>query len=41
MFKVNKELNIGKETDLSKIDLSCINNDWLDNLYPFQKTGIQ
>lgn len=40
MFKTNRELNIDSE-DLSKIDLSCISNDWLDNLYPFQKTGIQ
>lgn len=36
MFK-NKSV----ENDLSKIDISCIGKDWLDNLYPFQKTGIQ
>lgn len=40
MFKTNRDLNIDNE-DLSKIDLSCIGNDWLDNLYPFQKIGIQ
>lgn len=37
MFKTNEDL----KTDLSKIDLSCISSEWLDNLYPFQKIGIQ
>lgn len=37
MFKSNGSI----ETDLSKIDLTSIGNNWLDDLYPFQKTGIQ
>lgn len=37
MFKNNESI----KTDLSTIDLSSIGTDWLDNLYPFQKTGVQ
>ncbi|XP_025420462.1 SWI/SNF-related matrix-associated actin-dependent regulator of chromatin subfamily A-like protein 1 isoform X1 [Sipha flava] len=37
MFKTSERI----ETDLSKIDLSCIGNDWLGKLFPFQKIGIQ
>lgn len=37
MFKTGERI----ETDLSKIDLSCIGNDWLGKLYPFQQIGIQ
>lgn len=37
MFKTNESI----KTDLSKIDLSSIGDNWLDNLYPFQKTGVQ
>lgn len=37
MFKTSECV----DTDLSKIDLSCIGNDWLRMLYPFQQIGIQ
>lgn len=36
MFKSNESVI----TDLSKIDVSSI-NDLLEDLYPFQKTGVQ
>jgi hypothetical protein len=31
----------GVETHWSKTDISSIGNDMLDNLYPFQKLGVQ
>lgn len=31
----------GVQTDVSKIDLSCIGDDFLNELYSFQQTGIQ
>lgn len=37
MFKITEDI----QTDVSKIDLSCIDNDFLNELYPFQQTGIQ
>ncbi|XP_050545725.1 SWI/SNF-related matrix-associated actin-dependent regulator of chromatin subfamily A-like protein 1 [Daktulosphaira vitifoliae] len=40
ILKMIKENNL-KEQDISKIDLSCLNAEMLNNIYPFQKTGIQ
>lgn len=33
--------NTVAEKEFSKIDLSRIGDDFLDNLYPFQKLGVQ
>ncbi|XP_050420767.1 SWI/SNF-related matrix-associated actin-dependent regulator of chromatin subfamily A-like protein 1 [Adelges cooleyi] len=41
ILKMCKNDNKSSETDLSKMDLSRINKEMLDNLYPFQKYGIQ
>jgi len=37
LFKTKEDI----ETHWSKVDISSIGDDMMDNLYPFQKLGVQ